>query len=119
MRFKMTDSEYTIDVIVLEGEDGQSYECELLDRFTFEGNEYVLLLKLNECSDEECDEDSPEHEEVEEDDDGEDESLVIMRVFDRDEQTVFQTIDSEEEFDRVRAHVEELVEAERQALAQD
>lgn len=116
----MTDSEYTIDVIVLEGEDGQSYECELLDRFTFEGNEYVLLLKLNECSDEECEEEHEHsHAEDEEEGDDEDESLVIMRVFDRDEQTVFQTIDSEEEFDRVRAHVEELVEAERQALAQD
>jgi hypothetical protein len=114
----MTDSEYTIDVIVLEGEDGQSYECELLDRFTFEGNEYVLLLKLNECIDEECEEEHS-HVEDEEEGDDEDESLVIMRVFDRDEQTVFQTIDSEEEFDRVRAHVEELVEAERQALAQD
>lgn len=39
-----------------------------------------------------------------------------MKVHTRGEQTVFQTIESEEEFDRVKAYVEEMVEAERQAL---
>ncbi|MDQ5964615.1 MAG: Ras-associating protein, partial [Cyanobacteriota bacterium erpe_2018_sw_39hr_WHONDRS-SW48-000098_B_bin.30] len=64
--------------LTLEGEDGHSYQCEFLDRFEFEGNEYALLLKVNEDGTEE------------EDEDGE-QSLVIMRCFERGADFVFQT----------------------------
>ena len=101
----MTEAEESMEVLVLEGEDGKEYECELLDRFEFEDGEYVLLLKLPEELEGE--------EELDPDEDGQ---LIIMKVHTRGEQTVFQTIESEEEFDRVKAYVEEMVEAERQAL---
>ena len=82
-------------VITLEGEDGHSYSCQILDIFDFEGQEYALLLKMGE----------PKSEGAEEEEEG---SLVIMRLIQREDQSIFQTIESDEEFDRVVAHVEEL-----------
>ena len=84
-------------IITLEGDDGHSYSCQILDIFEFEGNEYALLLNLSEGGE-------PEGEA---EDDGS--SIVIMRLTQKDEQSIFQTIESEEEFERVVAHVEELV----------
>lgn len=82
-------------VITLEGEDGHSYSCQILDIFEFENQEYALLLKMGGGA-------APEGEEEEEDG-----SLVIMRLITRDDQSIFQTIESDEEFDRVVKHVEE------------
>ncbi len=83
-------------MITLEGEDGQSYTCQILDIFDFEEQEYALLLKMGGEKGESKGED---------DEDG---SLVIMRLIQRDDQSIFQTIESDEEFDKVVAHVEEL-----------
>ena len=83
-------------MITLEGEDGNSYACQILDIFDFENREYALLLKM------------PGGQEADEEDEG---SLVIMRLIQRDEQSIFQTIESDEEFDRVVAHVEALARA--------
>jgi uncharacterized protein YrzB (UPF0473 family) len=80
-------------MITLEGEDGNSYSCQLLNIFEFEGNDYALLLKLTEGK------------EPPEDEDG---SLVIMRLIQRDDQSIFQTIESDEEFEKVVAHIEEI-----------
>lgn len=82
-------------MITLEGEDGQSYTCQILDIFDFEEQEYALLLKMGG-------EKEPKGE------DDEEGSLVIMRLIQRDDQSIFQTIESDEEFDKVVAHVEEL-----------
>ncbi|MFX5472280.1 DUF1292 domain-containing protein, partial [Acinetobacter baumannii] len=67
-------------VITLEGEDGHSYSCQILDIFEFENQEYALLLKMGGGA-------APEGEEEEEDG-----SLVIMRLITRDDQSIFQTI---------------------------
>jgi uncharacterized protein YrzB (UPF0473 family) len=80
-------------LITLEGEDGKSYSCQLLNIFEFENQEYALLLKADEKKDVQA----PPDEEG---------SLVIMRLIERDDQSIFQTIESDEEFDRVVAHVE-------------
>lgn len=82
-------------IITLEGEDGHSYSCQILDIFEFEGQEYALLLKMGEAK-----ADGGEEEE--------EGSLVIMRLIQREDQSIFQTIESDDEFDRVVAHVEEL-----------
>jgi uncharacterized protein YrzB (UPF0473 family) len=89
-------------IITLEGEDGHSYSCQILDIFDFEGQEYALLLKMGESK----------AETAEEEEEG---SLVIMRLIQREDQSIFQTIESDEEFERVVAHVEELA---RQAEAE-
>jgi len=91
-------------MITLEGEDGHSYQCQILDIFEFENQEYALLLKLGE----------PKPDGVEEDEEG---SLVIMRLIQRDDQSIFQTIESDEEFERVVAHVEELARLSEQEAA--
>jgi uncharacterized protein YrzB (UPF0473 family) len=89
-------------VITLEGEDGHSYSCQILDIFDFEGQEYALLLKMGELK-----------EGTEDDEEG---SLVIMRLIQREDQSIFQTIESDDEFERVVAHVEELArQAEKEA----
>ncbi len=82
-------------IITLEGEDGHSYSCQILDIFEFENQEYALLLKMGDNK----------TETTEEDEEG---SLVIMRLIQRDDQSIFQTIESDEEFDKVVRHVEEI-----------
>jgi hypothetical protein len=82
-------------IITLEGEDGHSYSCQILDIFDFEGQEYALLLKMGEAK----------AETAEEEEEG---SLVIMRLIQREDQSIFQTIESDDEFEKVVAHVEEL-----------
>jgi hypothetical protein len=87
-------------IITLEGEDGHSYSCQILDIFDFENVEYALLLKLPSAGAQP----QPEEEDEEEDDEG---SLVLMRLVTRDDQSIFQTIESDEEFERVVRYVEE------------
>lgn len=82
-------------IITLEGEDGHSYKCQILDIFDFENNEYALLLKIPGEQTEAADEDE--------------ESLVIMRLTQKEDQSIFQTIESDEEFNKVVAYVEEQV----------
>ena len=73
--------EQEIAIITLESEDGHSYDCEMLDRFVFEDNEYALLLKIaEEGADEELEEEEAADEDV--DDDEEERAamtLVAMR----------------------------------------
>ncbi len=93
-------------IITLEGEDGHSYSCQILDIFDFESQEYALLLKMGE----------PKVEGAEEDEEG---SLVIMRLIQREDQSIFQTIESDDEFERVVAHVEELARQAEKEGAED
>src|SRR5579862_6136311 len=94
----MTDEEQ-IDpkdaVITLEGDDGKSYSCQVLNVFEFEGKEYALLLKVDKNG-------------GKEDEENKEGALVIMRLIERDEQSIFQTIESDDEFQKVVSHVEEL-----------
>jgi len=92
-------------IITLEGEDGTSYNCQILDIIEFEGNDYGILLKLKD-----------EAAEDQDDDDDDDESLVIMRLIQKEDHSIFRTIESDDEFDRVVAHVEELA---RQAISSE
>jgi uncharacterized protein YrzB (UPF0473 family) len=83
------------DVVTLEGDDGHSYNCQVLHTFAFEEQKYALLLNLGEVNFDPEDEDEG--------------SIVILRVSEKGDQAIFQTIESQEEFDRVVAHVEEMV----------
>ena len=87
-------------IITLEGEDGSAYTCQMLDVIDFEDNRYVILLKLKEDSEEGNNE--PDEDE---------QSLVIMRLVQKDDHSIFRTIESDEEFQRVVAHVEEIARA--------
>lgn len=92
----MTQQEEQASVITLEGDDGHSYSCQILDIFNFEQQEYALLLNLGEVNNEEEPDDQAG-------------SIVVMRLTERGDQSIFQTIESEEEFERVIAHVEDMV----------
>ncbi|MCA9803558.1 MAG: DUF1292 domain-containing protein [Cyanobacteria bacterium HKST-UBA02] len=85
-------------IITLEGEDGTSHTCQILDIIDFEGNQYGILIKKPDQS-------AAPDGEIEE------ESLVIMRLIEKDDQHIFRTIESDEEFARVVAYVEEIARA--------
>jgi hypothetical protein len=77
--------------ITLESEDGRSYVCKILGVFNYEEKEYALLLKLADGGEEEA----------------EGESTVIMQLIEKDDQAIFRTIESDEEFERVVAFVKD------------
>jgi uncharacterized protein YrzB (UPF0473 family) len=93
----MQSSNLDEQTITLESEDGKSYACRILGVFDFEGKEYALLLNMG-------DSENPEMP----DDDNKDASTVIMQLIEKDDQAIFRTIESDEEFERVVAYVKEL-----------
>jgi hypothetical protein len=80
--------------ITLEAEDGRSYACRILGVFEFDNKEYALLLNLGDGETEP--------------DPKDDTSTVIMQLIEQDDQAIFRTIESDEEFERVVAYVKEL-----------
>jgi hypothetical protein len=83
--------------ITLESEDGRSYACRILGVFEFDNKEYALLLNLG---------DQENEAEAKVEPDGT--STVIMQLIEKDDQAIFRTIESDEEFERVVAYVKEL-----------
>jgi hypothetical protein len=77
--------------ITLESEDGRAYVCKILGVFNYEEKEYALLLKLP----------------ADGEDEAEGESTVIMQLIEKDDQAIFRTIESDEEFERVVAFVKD------------
>jgi hypothetical protein len=76
------------DVLTIQGDDGQSYRCKLVQAFDLEGQTYALCLAL----------DTPRQ-------DGKDgPPIVIMRVVERGGETILQTIQDDEEFERAVAY---------------
>ena len=97
-----TPAEQDETLITLEGDDGQSYSCQLIDVFEFEKQEYALLLKTSES------EETKKQKDKANKDEPEDGSLVVMRLLQRDDQCIFQTIEDDQEFEKVIAYIEEL-----------
>ncbi len=95
-----TPAEQDETLITLEGDDGLSYSCQLIDVFEFEKQEYALLLKITEAG-------KGLATKAKEEEPGEG-SLVVMRLMQRDDQCIFQTIEDDQEFERVIAYIEEL-----------
>ncbi len=82
------------DIVVLIGEDGEEVEFEHLDTVEMNGNEYVILLPLDE-QDEEIDE------------------VVILKVdHNEDGEDAFVTVDNEEELSEVFEEFKERMEEE-------
>jgi hypothetical protein len=80
--------------ITLESEDGRSYSCRILGVFEFDNKEYALLLNLGDGESEEENKEGA--------------STVIMQLIEKDDQAIFRTIESDEEFEKVVAFVKEL-----------
>ncbi len=90
----MTDIEDKDNLVETVDEDGNVITFRLFDIIEFENKEYALLLPADS------------------DDDEEDSEIVIMKLIKEDEEYSFETIDSDEEFDRVSSYLEELSEEE-------
>ena len=70
-------------------EDGEVVQFKLFDIVEFEEKEYALLLPL-------------------EDEDNEDAELVLMQLTKDDDDYIFETIEYDDEFDRVSEYIESL-----------
>lgn len=82
------------DIVILIGEDGEEVEFEHLDTIEMNGNEYVILLPLDE-QDDEVDE------------------VVILKVdHNEDGEDAFITVDDEEELNEVFEEFKERMEEE-------
>lgn len=88
----MADFEDKDNIVETVDEDGNVINFKLFDIIEFENKEYALLLPV----------------ESEEDED----ELVIMRLVKDEEEYSFETIDDDDEFDRVSEYLEELGEEE-------
>ncbi len=89
----MADFDDKDNIVETVDEDGNVINFKLFDIIEFENKEYALLLPV----------------ESEED---EDDELVIMRLVKDEEEYSFETIDDDDEFDRVSEYLEELGEEE-------
>ena len=90
----MADIEDKDNLVETVDEDGNVITFRLFDIIEFENKEYALLLPADS------------------DDDEEDSEIVVMKLIKEDEEYSFETIDSDEEFDRVSTYLEELSEEE-------
>lgn len=82
----MADEEQNI--VEIMDEDGVATKCEVYDVVEFEGKSYALLLPLDE-----------------EDDDAE---LIVLEYIEEGDECYFQSIDDEEEFDKVCEYIQSL-----------
>ena len=69
-------------------EDGEVVQFRLFDIIEFEEKEYALLLPVE--------------------DDDEDSEIVLMRLTKEDDDYLFETIDDDEEFERVSEYIENI-----------
>lgn len=92
---KVDDVENLVETV---DADGNVVSFNLFDIFEFENKEYALLIPLGSTE---------EGVDLEDDED-----LVIMRLINENDEYSFETIDDDEEFDKVSAYLEELGEEE-------
>ena len=82
-------AEVNDQIIETVTEDGEVVQFKLFDIVEFEEKEYALLLPL-------------------EDEDNEDAELVLMQLTKDDDDYIFETIEDDDEFDRVSEYIESL-----------
>ena len=75
----------TIEII---DDDGTTIKCELYDIIEFDGKQYAVL--------------------AEKDSEDEEPELVLMRYTEEGEESYFETIDDDDEFERVSEYIENL-----------
>lgn len=80
----MTEEEN--NVIEITDEEGNVLKCELYDIIEFENNQYAILTEADNTDD--------------------DPEMVIMRYTEEDGDSYFETIDNDEEFERVAKYLE-------------
>ena len=81
------------DIIEITDEDGEKFEVELIDMVTVEDVEYAVLAPVEGCDHEDCDCGG---------------DYVLMRVKRDGEEYSFETIEDDDEFEKVAAYIDEL-----------
>ena len=76
------------NIIEITDDDGTVIKCELYDIIEFEGKQYALLIEA--------------------DTEDEDPEVVLMRYTEEGEEVFFETIDDDDEFDKVQEYIESL-----------
>jgi uncharacterized protein YrzB (UPF0473 family) len=84
--------EFAPQLISMTGEDGQPHLYRIFNLFPFEGQEYALLAEVNE----------PQTGDISAG------PATLMRLVEQGDQALFQPIQSDEEFARVKAFVQAL-----------
>lgn len=110
------------DIIETTDEDGNVHIFEKVEEYELDGKRYALLIYQSGDEDEADEGDAPahthgpgcahghahDHDHDQDDDDDYEEEVIVMRVATEDGADVFETIDDEDEFDRVVKHIEEV-----------
>jgi len=81
-------SEEENNIIEITDDEGNTIKCELYDIIEFESNQYAVLVEA------ETEEDDPE--------------MVLMRYTEEDGESYFETIEDDDEFERVSEYIENL-----------
>lgn len=76
------------NIIEITDDDGTVIKCELYDIIEFEGKQYALLVEAD------SEEEEPE--------------VVLMRYSEEGEEVFFETIDDDDEFEKVQEYIENL-----------
>lgn len=76
------------NIIEITDDDGTVIKCELYDIIEFEGKQYALLVEAG------TEEEEPE--------------VVLMRYTEEGEEVFFETIDDDDEFEKVQEYIENL-----------
>lgn len=76
------------NLIEITDDDGTVIKCELYDIIEFEGKQYALLMETD------SEDEEPE--------------VVLMRYTEEGEESYFETIDDDEEFEKVSEYIESL-----------
>ena len=76
------------NIIEITDDEGNTIKCELYDIIEFENSQYAVLI------DAESQEENPE--------------MVLMRYTEEDGESYFETIEDDEEFERVSEYIENL-----------
>lgn len=76
------------NIIEIIDDEGNTIKCELYDIIEFENNNYAILVEA------ETEEENPE--------------MVLMRYTEEDGESYFETIEDDEEFEKVSEYIENL-----------
>ena len=91
--------EFGGDFVTIVDEDGQEFELEILDTLEMDGNTYTIFAPADI---EEMDVNDPDY------------GLIILRTTEENGEEVYDSVDDEEELDRVYNRYQEILDAEEE-----
>ncbi len=91
--------EFGGDFVTIVDEDGQEFELEILDTLEMDGNTYTVFAPADI---EEMDVNDPDY------------GLIILRTTEENGEEVYDSVDDEEELDRVYNRYQEILDAEEE-----